>query len=154
MRRQTKPQLTSSRMPNHHHPPGVELILPRTLHQKLIPSPHIRKRPRPSTPRISHPPVLQIRGSNPLRRQRRAQMPHIPQVVLRPPISAMNRDRQPMRPLALRHPQIHKLIRIAAISHTSIRRRRSQTQNVIGRCRHGRFTLWTSVSPVVEGFAC
>ena len=131
VRRQTKPKLTSGRMPDHSNPPQVELILPSILQQKLARRSHIRKCPRPASARVSHSPVLHIPRRDSLRCQCRAQMPHILKVVPSPPVPAVNANRQPMRPFSLRQPQIHKLISVPAVSHASIRPRRSQTQNVL-----------------------
>ena len=111
-------------MSNHKHSTRIELVLPRTPQQKLIRTPDIDKCAWPSPARIPYPPVLNIRGRDSLRRQSCAQMPGVTQIVLRPPESPMNADRQRVRSPPFRKPQINKLILIPAIRYPHIRFRR------------------------------
>src|SRR5450432_862505 len=75
---------------------------------------------RPSASTIAHAPVFHIPGGNADLLQSFAQVAAINQVVLRPPVSAMNKEDGGKRTFAFRYADICKLVLIMPVGHAHV----------------------------------
>src|ERR1700722_15083723 len=92
---------------------------------------HIVECSRPSSTWISNASVFQIPRRQSMPRYRFAKTPDLRQVVTRAPVAAMDHDGHWMRTAPRRHAQLAELLRVRAIGHPFVSRRRGQTQNVV-----------------------
>src|SRR2546427_7950635 len=90
----------------------------------------VGKRTWPSSALIADATILHIENRHARPSQRVAQMSGMRQAILRAPDATVNIQQNGIRSLARRQTHFEELIRITAIRHPLIRRRRPLTENV------------------------
>jgi hypothetical protein len=122
--------------------PGIRpAVRSRFDHEVIVGAlhPHIVERPRPSSTWISNASVFQIPGGHTFGGQRCAQVTRMLEIVLVAPEAAVDVHHDRVRSVALWKAQITELVRVRAIGHPFVSRRRGQTQNVVAG--HGKILL-------------
>src|SRR5215510_11977292 len=110
--------MTSGRMTGHAQ--SFQVTFARMSTQKLVRGSDIFKCSGPSPATISDSSVFNIPGCDSSLGQRGTQMSGIRKIVLGSPVAAVNKEDNGMRPLAAGDANIHKLIGVGAIHHSTI----------------------------------
>src|SRR5262245_22422842 len=125
--------MAARRMPHGDHSTEVERISLRKRSQMIGRARYIFKSARPSSSLIAHAAVFNVPGRDAGFGERRAQMAHIRQAVLRHPTSAVNDDgdRAPTR--ALGQSQLAELKFVRTVRDAGVGRRGRTSQDTAGR---------------------
>src|SRR5215472_16823430 len=103
------------------HAQSFQISVTRMRPKEFIGRTYVLKCARPGSAWISYTPVFHIPRCDSSFCQCCAEMSSVREIVFGSPVAAMNKEDNGMRPLAVRHTDIHKLIGVGAIHHSVIR---------------------------------
>jgi hypothetical protein len=117
-------------MAHRHDSVQVEWIDRRQLGQVRATGRDVWQRARPAAAGLADAAVFDAPRRIASRRERRAQMPDVQLVILRPPEPAVEHDDRRVRPVPSRQSQIAELCLFRPIRNTLVRRRRRPVQDL------------------------